>query len=279
MNKPFAITLLILPAIAMACGPVMQEPARREIRIHAGFAENSITDAEHPDRKKSIRNHIKGIFEYGTPEPDPEEDEFPIPKHLIRDPFMIEFISVNGRQIPDASVNATLVTILRYVRGPITGVKGRDIELDPADDGCISEKQLSEIVKKRRACGKSAITVVTLPEMKPSRNGFCSWLGDGSKLVVLYADVLRRKASIFYSSERIFQRVFTHELGHALGVPYRKSHKWRGNHCTCPTCLMYQRVDIFSILHGIINLGPPLDFCEKCTAELAAARAPKDSRN
>jgi hypothetical protein len=204
--------------------------------------------------------------------PDSDEREYPMSDDLINEPFLIEFITVNNLEIPEKSVDASLKTILKHVRGPITRVKGENVNIEVPDDGFITWEQMSGILAKRRHNGRSVITAVTLPKMRYANRGFCQYMNDGSHLVVLYAEPIESDANIFVPVDKVYELVFTHEIGHALGVPYRKSHKWSGNHCTNPHCIMYPRPDFRAILTAVFHLGAYDDFCEECAGELAEFR-------
>jgi hypothetical protein len=94
--------------------------------------------------------------------------------------------------------------------------------------------------------------------------------------VVLEHSVIHRRSNWFVSESKLFQWTLTHEVGHVLGVPASNTHIWAvpglGPHCTDPRCVMYTGFDWRVLWTGIVR-GWPMDFCEKCSKELEAARS------
>jgi hypothetical protein len=124
------------------------------------------------------------------------------------------------------------------------------------------------------------ILIAIIPSEQEKMNGWCIGVpvDDGKpgihlswSLIVLQADTINRHAGWFVDREKLWEQVIFHELGHALGVPANADHAWKGPawglHCTHPQCAMYPAVDWRSLLSGLLH-GWPLDFCEKCRAEL-----------
>ncbi|WP_432797988.1 hypothetical protein [Poriferisphaera sp. WC338] len=74
----------------------------------------------------------------------------------------------------------------------------------------------------------------------------------------------------FTSLDRTWELVIYHEMCHALGLPYDKSHSTQtgSNHCTNTNCILYNGIDPHSLVATIFNLGPPSDLCRTCRTEL-----------
>lgn len=99
-------------------------------------------------------------------------------------------------------------------------------------------------------------------------------------VVVLSRSAIARRSGLFVSESRLAQWTLTHEIGHVLGVPASNTHIWKvpglGPHCTHPECVMYTGLDWRVVVTGLLT-GWPLDYCERCAAELGEARAAASS--
>ncbi|MFO1011202.1 MAG: hypothetical protein U1F29_14150 [Planctomycetota bacterium] len=94
--------------------------------------------------------------------------------------------------------------------------------------------------------------------------------------IVVQVDALRSRATWFGSAATLAEHTLVHEFGHALGLPADPARAWIGPHfgahCTQPDCALYPALDWRSASSALLH-GWPLDWCEDCRAELAAARA------
>lgn len=103
-----------------------------------------------------------------------------------------------------------------------------------------------------------------------------------SGTAVLYQSPIRRRSNWFVSEAKLWEWTLTHEIGHILGVPANREHKWivkgLGIHCTHPECVMYTGVDWRVVLSGLLH-GWPLDFCEVCSEEMRKVREEEPRMN
>ena len=201
---------------------------------------------------------------FGPVDPDPNAVENPIAPALIRLPIVVETISVNGHHLPAPALAASIATVRRHVKGPIEIRAGADLTTGTDTDGFITDASLNLLVASRTIFGPSSVVIISIPKMDKFTRGFAARLGDGSHLIVLYGAVI--------GGDRTWEIVLTHEFGHALGIPWKKTHKWASNHCTYPTCVMYPRADFRSVWSAIVHLGLYDDYCRICTLELQEAR-------
>ena len=172
---------------------------------------------------------------------------------------------------PPTSGGGSLVTFANPDRG-ITGCVGIDtMDADRAG------------VLVRPAVDDGVIVVSCLPG-PPDGVGVTGYatpipIGPDAKLrigmVVLHASVIRAHSNWFVDYDKLYEWTLTHEIGHVLGVPAAADHTWvasaRGLHCTHPECVMYTGLDWRVVFSGLLH-GWPLDYCDLCTAELAAVR-------
>ncbi len=87
--------------------------------------------------------------------------------------------------------------------------------------------------------------------------------------VVVYNQSKINNAPVI-SKTQAWKIVLTHELGHRLGVPARRSHNSH-NHCTSRECVMYAAPDWQAVASVAFN-GMPYDFCDLCKEELEGAK-------
>ncbi|MHC4660761.1 MAG: zinc metalloprotease [Planctomycetota bacterium] len=219
-----------------------------------------------------VKEFIIRLLDIGHAPADPDERNIEVNSDLLTKPVTIELISINGMSMPEASLNASLAIIRRHVAGPVKVVKGEDVEIEFSETGYSGLLELKSALKGRRFKGPGTVTIAVSPTFGLTYLGYCSSAEDGSRVIVLFPEIIKRQAVIAVLHVLAFEMVLTHEFGHALGIPSGKWHRWGGSHCTNPECVVYRNPDRRAILRAILHLGPYTDFCETCTAELRAAK-------
>ena len=185
-------------------------------------------------------------------------------------------VSVDGQSIPEQPLKAACATIQKCLCGNL--VIEKTLRLPHATyermpKQIANDDDTIEIRTKVITPAPNHIALFFFPVAQGVGRGVSSSFPDGWHQVILNAKhVDQMSFSIFFSRSEAWQLVITHELGHQLGVPANKSHKWHGPHCTDPQCVMYPVVDGRAILDAIVSLGPPLDFGPQCRRELFYAK-------
>lgn len=219
-------------------------------------------------------------YAFGSELADPNALTTPVYEPLVNGKIVtIEIISVNGQKAPDKSVEKAIKTFSKYVAGEVQIIDGDPVRLELGDDGALTEQQFESIVSGAKHHGQCAITIVIAADFdffyKEGDYSY-QWSSDGDiqQSIKLNARVIDESAPEvpMVSRETFWQMVTLHELCHALGVPAHKSHRWSDGHCTNPRCILYPRVDGRSISASILHLGPPLDLCKTCRAEIRKAQ-------
>ncbi len=198
-----------------------------------------------------------------TATPDSSSLNWPVYEPLVNGKLVtIEVIHVNGSQCPGESMEQAIEGFSKYVAGQVRTVQGKPIELKVDSEGLLSEAQLAPVIAKRRYRGASDITIIVVGGLSdfPGR-GFLRHEIDGSHVIVIQSERLRKGVPPFVSKEKWAHRVIKHELCHTLGVPGNKSHAWSDGHCTRGEC----------ILSTVSRFRPPMDLCTLCQQEIHEA--------
>jgi len=211
---------------------------------------------------------------------DPSALTLPVYEPLVNGKIaVVELISVNGQTVPEKSLEKAIKGFNKYVSGEVQVIDGEPVHLDLGDDGALTKQQFESVLATAKHRGLSAITFVVAKDFDFFHNRGAYSREESSdegvrQSIMLNAEVIDRSAAKipFVSRETFWQIVILHELGHALGVPADRSHKWAGSHCTNPHCVLYPKVDERSTVSAILRLGPPLDLCEKCREEIRRAQ-------
>ena len=127
--------------------------------------------------------------------------------------------------------------------------------------------------RKKTEESDSAIVMIYTPELLCSRDnhqlrGYAFSHSDRVNIVAYNGPTINKAPVI--SDTQAWKIVLTHEVGHRLGVPAKKTHNKAG-HCTSRECIMYARPDTKAVLSVLFH-GMPYDFCDKCKAELREAK-------
>ncbi len=183
----------------------------------------------------------------------------------------IEVMNVNGTACPGNSFQEAVSKFDEYVLGDVRIVNSDPVQLDLGDDGALSKTQFDELLSKSQYAGQSVINFVVAPDYEYMDNrGTSAWLknNEGIRNVISINAKKCNKDYPFISQEDFWRVVILHELCHSLNVPARKSHVQGGRHCTDPGCVLYPKIDIFSAMAGIVNLGSPEGLCKQCKEEV-----------
>lgn len=219
-------------------------------------------------------------YAFGSADADPNALTTPVYEPLVNGKIVtLEVISVNGQKAPDKSVEKAIKTFSKYVAGEVRTVDGDPVQLGLGDDDALTKQQFESIVDGAKHHGQCAIIIVIAADFdffyKEGDYSY-QWSSDGDiqQSIKLNARVIDESAPEvpMVSRETFWQMVTLHELCHALGVPAHKSHSWSNDHCTNPRCILYPKVDGRSISASILHLGPPLDLCKTCRAEIRKAQ-------
>jgi len=199
-------------------------------------------------------------------------------------------ISINGVKPPKASFELYLKKLKKYTTDNVLvhEIMELTIENDKVNNFVqsygnggmhlyeLAEKDRDKFVKFRKEsmAKKSAIVMIYTPELLCQYNkndqlrGYAFDHSDRTN-VVAYNGTTINDAPVI-SDTQAWKIVLTHEVGHRLGVPARKTHNKRG-HCTSRECIMYAKPDWKAVVSVLFN-GMPYDFCDKCKAELEEAK-------
>lgn len=201
---------------------------------------------------------------------DPRALNLPVYQPLVNGRVVtIEIVHVNGQQGPGQAVERAIRRFGRHLAGELQTAQGEPVCLPARPEGLPTEDQLGQATKERRFRGPSDITMYITPGLSDhKRRGFCEPRPDGSHVIVLQAENIDASIPPLVTRQRWWQLVIMHELCHALGVPGDRCHAWSGRHCTNPTCVLYPRPDVRSVLVAVVRLGPPIDLCAACRAEI-----------
>ena len=205
---------------------------------------------------------------------DTEALNWPVHQPLINGRVVtIEIIHVNGQQGPGQAVDRAVRRFGRHLAGELRTAQGEPVHLPARPDGLPTRDQLAQATKERRFGGPSDITIYITPGLSDHKQrGGCEHRPDGSHVIVLHGENIDASIPPLVTRQRCWQLVIMHELSHTLGVPSGRCHSWSGRHCTNPTCVLYPRPDVRSVLVAIVRLGPPIDLCAACRAEVRRAQ-------
>jgi hypothetical protein len=196
----------------------------------------------------------------------------------------VELVNVNGATCPGKSLTNAIARFDQYVAGGVEFVRDDPTALDLGADNALSREQLEQVLSKSRWSGQSVINLIVAPDYEYfDSRGQSSWRMDGNSVrnvVTINAKACDKSAARlpFVSREDFWTVVILHEFCHTLNVPANKSHCRQGRHCTNPGCVLYPRVDVWSVLARIFSLGPPKGLCRQCQAEIREAQERADGR-
>lgn len=194
----------------------------------------------------------------------------------------IQPISINGALTSEKVLHKAIAHYKPYVAGEIKILDCDYIDLDLGENNAVSGPQLDKIVNAKDF-GPTRITIVFCPDIDFfSKKKFYQFARqeDNPKLTWHLIFINTRtcnKAACsipFISSESLTSLVLLHELCHALNVPARKNHMMQNNerHCANTNCILYPKIDLQSVLSGILRLGPPTQLCKMCREEVFAVQ-------
>ena len=186
----------------------------------------------------------------------------------------IEVVNVNNETCPGDSLRDAVSKFDEYVLGNIQIINAEPVQLDLGTDIALSKKQFDEIISKSRYSGQSVVNFVVAPDYEYFDNrGHSTWQknNEGIRNIISINAEACNKNFPFISQEDFWRVVILHELCHSLNVPARRSHVQEGRHCTGPGCILYPKIDIFSVIAGIMNFGAPRGLCKQCEAEVREA--------
>ncbi|HPS54025.1 MAG TPA: hypothetical protein PLP05_00360, partial [Sedimentisphaerales bacterium] len=189
----------------------------------------------------------------------------------------VEVVNVNGATCPGNSLHDAVSKFDEYVLGDVQIIHANSVEMDLGKNGALSQKQFNEIISASHYSGQSAINLIVAPDYEYSDNrGNSTWKENSEgvqNIISINAKNCNKTASRvpFVSKEELWRFVILHELCHTLNVPARKSHTQDGRHCTNPGCVLYSKIDIFSAMTWMINLGLPKSLCKQCKSEIREA--------
>lgn len=190
---------------------------------------------------------------------------------------IIEVVNVNNETCPGNSFKDAVSKFDEYVLGDVQIINAEPVQMDLGKDAALSKKQFDEIISKTRYSGQSMINFIVAPDYEYSDNkGLSTWQKNNESIrniISINAKKCNETAALtpFVSREEIWKVVILHELCHCLNVPAKKSHVQEGRHCTNPTCVLYRKIDLFSIIAAILHGGPPKGLCKQCQAEIENA--------
>lgn len=188
---------------------------------------------------------------------------------LRADRVTIYPISVHGAYPPESAIESAVERLRPSFQGDVIVEDPAHIEIEGADEGAISIPVVSSQQVKP---GPGVITLVFVPEVKGDFRGIYIAFDDARQQITFDAKAISEMTMPFFNKRQAWEVVITHELGHVIGVPADAEHKWDKGHCTDPSCVMYPGVDPRSVIRAIVSLGPPMDLCGKCEAEITRAQ-------
>ena len=200
-------------------------------------------------------------------------------------------LSINGIKPPKASFDLYIKKLKKYTTNNIVvhDIMNIAVQKDRVDDfvqgyggggmhlyDLVDEKkdgQKFADFRKKAMKSPSAIVMVYTPELICKRDhhhlrGYAFFHSDRTNIVAYNATTINKAPVI--SDTQAWKIVLTHEVGHRLGVPAKKTHNKAG-HCTSRECVMYAKPDTKAVLSVLFH-GMPYDFCDKCKAELEEAK-------
>ena len=189
----------------------------------------------------------------------------------------IEVVNVNNETCPGNSLQDAVSKFGMYVLGDVRIVNTEPVQLNLGADGSLSKKQFDETISKSHYSGQSVINLVVAPDFEYFKNrGLSTWQKDDNgirNIVSINAKACNKTASgvPFISKEEFWRIVILHELCHCLNVPAKNSHVQKGRHCTNPGCVLYPKIDVFSVMAWVVNFGPPKELCNQCETEVGEA--------
>ena len=190
-----------------------------------------------------------------------------INRALLTSPVVtIDAVSVNGTLPPKEAWDRALNRFASYLSGRLVVKPAREITVPVDANGRLTGSEDIET----GGSGPDYILVILLPKAPDIMRGRYTKYARGLQVIRYDAEGVGKYDALL-PRERAWEIVLFHELGHAIGVPSDPSHADASGHCTNPSCVMYPRPDICSILTFIAR-GWPLDFCDACKSEIDAAR-------
>lgn len=213
----------------------------------------------------------------------------------------MEVIRVNGVQAPDRSLRAATELFGQYVAGRVRVVAGEDVQVRGSDGSRLTTDELEPVITRRRCSGPSVVTVLVAPFISDLRSlARCEPRADGSHLIWVQARLIDLGlppraatgqtvlesltasaigvAALAVPRDERWCALLTHELLHALGLPYDRSHvAGPHHHCARPECILYGRLDVPSVVRMILRGGLPRDLCSACQRDARVARQASDS--
>jgi len=199
-------------------------------------------------------------------------------------------ISINGVQPPHASFDLYIKKLKKYTTDNVLVHKTMNLTIEEdkvnnfvqsyGNGGMhlyeLAEKDRDKFAqfRKESMAKDSAIVMIYTPELLcqyNNNNHLRGYAFDHSDRinVVAYNGTTINDAPVI-SDTQAWKIVLTHEVGHRLGVPAKKTHNKKG-HCTSRECIMYAKPDWKAVVSVLFH-GMPYDFCDKCKAELAEAK-------
>jgi hypothetical protein len=198
-------------------------------------------------------------------------------------------ISINGAKAPQASFDFFVKKLKKYTTKNIVVRKilNLTIEKDIINDfihyfeishslGFLSEKDREAFIKMENSFSMDGNSILmfyspvlfwTL-DAKDEKRGLAFTNNKLYNMVVFNESSINKSPVI--SDIQAWKIVLTHEIGHHLGVPAKKTHN-KAVHCTSRECVMYAQPDWQSVVSVLFN-GMPYDFCALCQAELKEAK-------
>lgn len=198
-------------------------------------------------------------------------------------------VSINGINPPKASFDYSIKKLRRYMMGKIVvhETVNLSIKKDKINDFIhdygtgqdierLADKEMSTYIHLKNNTEKkeSSIVMIYTPALSwdhGSKNCLrgIAFRHSNKTNIVAYNGKNINNAPVI-SDVQAWKIVLTHEVGHRLGVPAKKTHNKNG-HCTSRECIMYAKPDWQAVV-SVIFQGMPYDFCDKCKAELKEAK-------
>ncbi len=174
----------------------------------------------------------------------------------------IDLYHIEEAKPPEEAWSRAMERFGSYLSGELV-VNVREPRIETKEDG--SKSYILDDEHKRG----DYFTVAIFPYSDDIRRGRYMKFNNGWQMIQ-YDQAGIEQYDWLFPRERLWELVLLHEFGHAIGVPADVSHRDKTGHCT-NHCVMYRRPDLRSALRAM-QRGLPMDLCDDCRGEIAAAK-------